>query len=114
MRVRRDFALAWELIAQVDALGLKLATPQGGITWQDRGSAGTTLDLIFLSDTLNEGVLECCVAHEADMASDHFPVATKINISIPVRLRERRSWRNVDPQLLQDCQKLEYHRSFTD
>lgn len=77
-RVRRNFNIAWELIAQIDALSLQLAILDGEIIWQKRESTDTILNLIFLSSELYEQLLTCKVDAESDMALDHFSVTTVI------------------------------------
>ncbi|KKZ66968.1 hypothetical protein EMCG_07346, partial [[Emmonsia] crescens] len=53
--------MAWELNAQISALNLHLATPEGTVTWQDRGRPGTTVDLAFLSPGLHNLMISCKV-----------------------------------------------------
>ncbi|EDN04750.1 predicted protein [Histoplasma mississippiense (nom. inval.)] len=107
VRVERNFRMAWQLIAQVDRLGLQLATPVGATTWQDRGSPGTTIDLTFLSPLLHDKLRRCAIAEEACKGSDHKPMETTLELTPIPKEAERRNWKNAEPEeVARDCQKL--------
>ncbi|EDN09668.1 predicted protein [Histoplasma mississippiense (nom. inval.)] len=107
VRVERNFRMAWQLIAQVDRLGLQLATPGGATTWQDRGSPGTTIDLTFLSPLLHDKLRRCAIAEEACKGSDHKPIETTLELTPIPKEAERRNWKNAEPEeVARDCQKL--------
>ncbi|EDN08368.1 predicted protein [Histoplasma mississippiense (nom. inval.)] len=107
VRVERNFRMAWQLIAQVDRLGLQLATPVGATTWQDRGSPGTTIDLTFLSPLLHDKLRRCAIAEEACKGSDHKPIETTLELTPIPKEAERRNWKNAEPEeVARDCQKL--------
>ncbi|EDN03562.1 predicted protein [Histoplasma mississippiense (nom. inval.)] len=107
VRVEKNFRMAWQLIAQVDRLGLQLATPVGATTWQDRGSPGTTIDLTFLSPLLHDKLRRCAIAEEACKGSDHKPMETTLEITPIPKEAERRNWKDAEPEeVARDCQKL--------
>ncbi|EDN04478.1 predicted protein [Histoplasma mississippiense (nom. inval.)] len=107
VRVERNFRMAWQLIAQVDRLGLQLATPVGATTWQDRGSPGTTIDLTFLSPLLHDKLRRCAIAEEACKGSDHKPMETTLELTPIPKEAERRNMKNAEPEeVARDCQKL--------
>ncbi|EDN05845.1 predicted protein [Histoplasma mississippiense (nom. inval.)] len=107
VRVERNFRMAWQLIAQVDRLGLQLATPGGATTWQDRGSPGTTIDLTFLSPLLHDKLRRCAIAEEACKGSDHKPMETTLELTPIPKEAERRNWKDAEPEeVARDCQKL--------
>jgi exonuclease III len=58
-----------------------LALPQGSITRRihsGRGTQETTIDLIFLTQSLLDQVVKCHVASELEHGSDHLPVSTEL------------------------------------
>lgn len=100
--VERNDRMAWELVSQTDSMGLKLATATGLTTWQDRGQRGTTIDLTFVSEELHNRLLRCDVDEEGDMASDHKPIVTELDMTPVLEQRAPRwSWKQVDQEALQ-------------
>ncbi|KAI1003132.1 hypothetical protein K3495_g5078 [Podosphaera aphanis] len=66
----------------IDILGnkdMELVLPEGTITWSNRGSQ-STLDLVFLSQELEDPVTICQPASELEASSDHIPISTQLSI----------------------------------
>ena len=91
-------AAADQLIDVAGEANVTLITARGAVTWE-RGQHSSTIDLTFMSTTLEEH-LECCkVRRDLMQASDHLPIATKINMRTDtVATEPRRAWKTMDPE----------------
>jgi exonuclease III len=58
---------------------LILATPCGTTTWRERGSE-STIDLAFISQSLENELLKCRLRRDIAQSSDHLPVEVLIRI----------------------------------
>ena len=68
------------LLSHVRDAGVSLALPPGTITrdvHSGRFAQRTTIDLVFLSDSLAAQVNSCRVASELEHGSDHLPISTE-------------------------------------
>jgi exonuclease III len=57
---------------------LRLALPQGSVTWEAKKSgrkATSTIDLVFVGPTLWNRILECQVKEDLGYRSNHFPIS---------------------------------------
>jgi hypothetical protein len=82
--------------------GLELALPPGTITREARKgetTEETTIDLVWMSSKLLEGMVQCRVARELEQSSDHLPIVTWIEIEDAIEThakRERRAWKKTN------------------
>lgn len=74
--------LADTLIEITAQSNLQLILPQGTMTWRS-GSSMSTLDLSFAMPGITEQVLQCQPCEELDSDSDHIPIITSIEASVP-------------------------------
>ena len=88
------------LINIVQAANLDLALPAGTTTWQ-RGQQKSTLDLVFVSNSLLDHIQQCQVWKAHEESSDHFPILTKLDFAPPRTGPTRRCYKNVDWQKFQ-------------
>ena len=94
---------------------MKQMVPNGTVTWQARGSQ-QTLDLTWVSSELANRVLICQVKEEMEQGSDHFPIKTRIIMSIPMaKPRERRVWKNANEEKIREwvASRMEANRAIT-
>jgi hypothetical protein len=94
--------LAAEPLAQLAAsYRLLLATPKGAATWEARGST-STIDLAFLSSGLQDRLITCTVQPDLDFGSDHYPVATELELaSVRVEPVPRRCWKRMNRDIVE-------------
>ena len=74
--------LADALIEATTHRNMELILPQGTVTWRSGNSMGT-LDLTFATSGIAEQVLQCQPCEELDSGSDHIPIITSIETSVP-------------------------------
>ncbi len=93
-------AEANEMIEIVEEHSLQLILPSGTITYRAR-SVETTLDLVFVSQNLENSQIACDVANDMDNDSDHLPVRTVLNLSVaPKEIKQARIWDKMNEELL--------------
>jgi endonuclease/exonuclease/phosphatase family metal-dependent hydrolase len=56
-------------------------TLPGAVTWSARGSE-STIDLTYTTEFIASMVLKCIVRHDLDQHSDHYPIATTIQLQV--------------------------------
>ena len=81
----------------IRARGALLALPRGIITRDYQGSQ-TTIDLLFVTDSLANRIISCGVDEEMENSLDHLPIKTILNLETqkePERPR-RRNWKAID------------------
>ncbi|KAF7139736.1 hypothetical protein CNMCM5793_007671 [Aspergillus hiratsukae] len=101
----RTSRMAEDLLGTTGAAGLVLATPPGLVTWgrNDASSSTSTIDLIFLSESLSQHVLLCDVQEALHHGSDHRPVATWLALPDSQQanpVKPRRLWKLADKELV--------------
>jgi hypothetical protein len=84
---------------------LRLALPQGSVTWEAKKSgrkATSTIDLVFVGPTLWNRILECQVRKDLGHGSDHFPVSTEIAV-MPAQAPQiqQRSWKRMNTEMIE-------------
>jgi len=93
-------AEADELIEIVEENSLQLLLPPGTITYRAR-AAESTLNLVFVSQSLKSTQIMCHVAPEMNNDSDHLPVRTVLDVNlIPREFRQSRLWNKMNEALL--------------
>lgn len=113
-RVKQADDLAENLIRLMESKGLSLATPAGTITWRNTGSAGTTIDLVFLTEGPQNRLLQCKLWDDTEAFEDHTAIRTVIEGISVQKDRFRRSWKDADPEaVLADSQALWIPASLT-
>lgn len=81
---------------------LQLATPKGTITWRARGTQ-STIDLSFLSQTLETRLTKCLPRPDLTQLSDHIPIETTLSIHPQLFVADRkRSWKKMDVERLRE------------
>ena len=104
---------AFELADMVDAAGLSLALPKATVTYHERGN--TMIDLIFISESLEQSLYRCSAAAQLDHGSDHLPILTEFSLD-PMHkiIREKWAWHKMDDQAVQaEAEKLWIPTAFT-
>lgn len=96
-RVQRNDQAAHQLIQVVDGMNLRLATPVGAVTWKNRRSEGTTIDLTFLSPGLFDCLVLCRPIDKKDEVEDHTALETVLEWSSPQYTQYRWFWKETDP-----------------
>lgn len=74
-------SLAKRLVNCLASLGFKLSSPKGIPTRFSTGTHSTTIDLIWSSWNITQKILSCNVLTNT-LASDHFPIATILDLNI--------------------------------
>ena len=80
--VTSSHEMAYTLIQHTITAGLSLTLPAGTKTREASGSS-STLDLVFMSQWLEERLWHCSVDKTIDTGSDHWPIRTTINTDTP-------------------------------
>lgn len=78
----REGRQARKLAEQMQEHGLQLCIPPGTVTRptnKSDTSQGTTIDLVWASETVWNNIMECGVSMAHDCDSDHLPVLTRIS-----------------------------------
>ena len=79
---------------------LTLATPRGTTTWTARGSE-STIDLAFISQSLENELIKCRPRHDIAQSSDHFPIEVLLRIQPQLFVSSRRRcWKKTDSEKL--------------
>jgi hypothetical protein len=92
--------LADDLIEATAHSNMELILPQGTVTWRSDNSM-STLGLTFATPGIAEQVLQCQPCEELDSDSDHVPIITSIETSVPQQVE-----RPAQPQ----CRKADWER----
>jgi exonuclease III len=89
--------LADDLIEAMAHSNMELILPQGTVTWRS-GNSMSTLDLTFATSGIAEQVLQCQPCEELDSDSDHIPIITSIETSVPQQPERlpQPQWRKAD------------------
>jgi exonuclease III len=61
--------------------GAKLALPPGTVIrdiYSDRNAQKTTINLVFITETLTSQIYKYKIANELEYGSDHLPISTKL------------------------------------
>lgn len=61
---------------------MALALCRGLVMWKSRGSQ-STLDLFFVSESLEKTVVQCNTADELESSSEHLPLLIELRIILP-------------------------------
>jgi len=77
------------LLRAIDIWGLKLATPQGAITWQ-RGTARSIINLTLMDEGLYQRLKRCNPKEEWALALDHIPIQIQLDLDIKAQLSSKR------------------------
>ena len=79
---------------------MELATLQGTITWEAKDSA-STIDLAFISQLLQQRLIECTTHQSLNHSSDHLPVSLQFELC-PTRTQPQlaRAWKKADLALI--------------
>lgn len=81
---------------------LELTTPEGTVTWKARGTH-STIDLTFVTSTLENRVLRCDTREDLAQLSDHFPVELTLDLQTKKFAPERkRNWKKLNESKLLD------------
>lgn len=87
-----------ELLAITQSKGLKLVLPKGKATWAARGLK-STIDLAFVTEKLSSSIVRCEVQKDLHHGSDHYPIATHLDLSSDLEPEMRRqAWKKCKPQ----------------
>jgi len=79
---------------------LILATPQGTTTWQSRGLQ-STIDLAFISSSLENELIKCTPRADLAQSSDHIPIEITFRIQPEQFVSARRKcWKKMDTEIL--------------
>ena len=99
---------AERLLHEIEAKGLKLATPRGEPTWK-RGQCESVIDLTFLSDGLYKRLSFCGTKDRWALTKDHIPICIQIDAAVyPTTERRRFAIGKLDQTtFLQKVQRLE-------
>ena len=83
---------------------LELVLPKEIITWAARGLE-STLNLVFVEEGLE--VIRCEIRKDLHHGSDHYPVATYINLlpDLEPGKLEKRAWKSADPDKVREAAK---------
>ncbi|KAI7106877.1 hypothetical protein KC340_g1239 [Hortaea werneckii] len=89
--------LAHDLIEATTRGNMELILSQGTVTWKS-GNSMSTLDLTFATSGIAEQVLQCQPCEELDSNSDHIPIITSIETSVPQQTERpaQPQWRKAD------------------
>lgn len=96
------------LLSHTRDASISLALPPGTITrdvHSGRSAQRTTIDLIFLTDSLLNQLTGCRIASELEQGSDHLPVSTEWEWQTAPELhsvRRRRAWKEIDQKKFLD------------
>lgn len=67
----------------------------------ERSDAQTTIDLVFTTVEIQERTIKCQVRSNLQQDSDHIPIATTLDLSVPLRPPETRlNWRHTNTEKL--------------
>lgn len=89
-------AMADNLIDIVEAAHMDLTLPAGTITWEARKSS-STIDLIFMTENLQNKVEHCKINEELNQSFDHKPISTKLRLGTELtQVHPRRAWKSID------------------
>jgi exonuclease III len=96
--------LADDLIEAITHSNMELILPQGTVTWRS-GNSMSTLDLTFATSGIAEQVLQCQPCEELDSDSDHIPIITSIETSVPQQAERpaQPQWRKADWMKVREC-----------
>lgn len=96
--------LADDLIETTTNSNMELILPQGTVTWRSGGSM-STLDLAFATPRIAEQVLRCQPCEELDSDSDHVPIITSIETTVPQQVERpaQPQWRKADWKKVREC-----------
>ncbi|KAI1000156.1 hypothetical protein K3495_g8039 [Podosphaera aphanis] len=107
----------------MDILGnkdMELVLPVGIITWSNRGSQ-STLDLVFLSQELEDLVTVCQLASELEASSDLIPISTQLSIQPNIEEEQKpppqwkkADWNKLNTKLAAKLIELKRGNSFLD
>ena len=93
-------AYADRFIKLAEEHNLTQLTPPGVATWSARGSE-STIDLTYATEFIASMVLKCIVQHDLDQHSDHYPIATMIQLQVAKQeTTKRRAWKKLDTSIL--------------
>jgi hypothetical protein len=100
---------AERLLHEIEAKGLKLATPRGEPTWK-RGQCESVIDLTFLSDGLYKRLSFCGTEDRWALTKDHIPIRIQIDAAVyPTAEKRRFAIGKLDQAtFLQKVQRLEW------
>jgi endonuclease/exonuclease/phosphatase family metal-dependent hydrolase len=74
-------------------------------TWRARGLE-STIDLVFMSQTLLDQLIKCDVDDNWDHGSDHLPIATMLSFEIDQELpKQHRAWKTANPEKVKEAAK---------
>ena len=92
--VRHD-ELSDELLELMLDYGLRPLLPAGTITYPH---GGTTIDLVWGNQEVEDTLMKCQVSGDNDHGSDHYPIETVLNLSpqIQTNMRQRYNWAKTD------------------
>ena len=98
--------LADDLIEATTQSNMELILPQGTVTWRS-GNSMSTLDLTFATSGIAEQTLQCQPCEELDSDSDHIPIITSIETSVPQQTERpaQPQWRKADWEKVRECLK---------
>ena len=90
-------ALADDLIDVTTMANMELTLPPGSVTWRTQRSM-STLDLVFATGHVAGHMRQCRPCEELDSDSDHVPVITSIEMTIPTQPKRpaRPQWKRAD------------------
>ena len=79
---------------------MELAIPRGTVTWEARGST-SIIDLAFISQTLQQRLVECITNMALDYGSDYFPILLQFELYLArAKLQPARAWKKADLELV--------------
>jgi hypothetical protein len=95
----RGDAEAEDLLEIMDAHDMEIVTEPGVVTWE-RKDQQSTIDLTIISNGLLERLVNCVRGDDIDHDSDHWPIRTVLDITVPQKaLEKRRNWKEMDEKL---------------
>ena len=87
---------AEELIAIIEEYALYATLTPGAITYRERQSR-SSIDICFVIGGLVERVIRSEVDEELDHDSDHLPISTLLDVSVPSAIEApRKNWKKLD------------------
>ena len=89
--------------------GLSLTFPKNSVTWSAR-ELESTVDLIFILDSLLGAITECTVRYDLHHRLDHYPIVTYLDLAPNLEPEiKQRAWKSADPEkVLETAKKLTF------
>ena len=98
-------AVADQLLDLIREYDLSLTLPRGTVTWETRNTY-STIDLVFISESLAERLEHCKSRPKMDQSSDHILISTKLQLTSEILPEvKRRAFKLLDMDKLKELEK---------